>query len=141
MAHCIFNSKKSGMCENIISNQYIYGDSNSLSKSDRLISLFELYLPLYDKGLSEGCLTILKELYCHYLFPLCDTSLKKPHPQQICRKTCKFARYVRCKKEFDMLEKIRDPSFDQDLINCTTFSSAVGGEAPECYQHHLLPGE
>ena len=141
MAHCIFNSKKSGMCENITSKQYIYGDSDSLSRSERLISLFELYLPLYD--ISEGCLTILKDLYCRYLFPLCDTSLKKPHPQQICRKTCEFALHVRCKKELDSLKGIPelDSSFNPDMINCTRFPPAVGGEAPECYQHHLLPGE
>ena len=129
------------MCEDITSNQYIYGDSNSLSRSERLISLFEIYLPLY--AISEGCLTILKVLYCRYLSPLCNTSLKKPHPQQICRKTCEFALHVRCEKELATLQGIQelDPSFDRDMINCTTFSSAVGGEAPECYQHHLLPGE
>ena len=140
MAHCIFNSKKSGICENITSNQYIYGDSHSLQRSELLISMFEGYLPLYD--ISEGCLTILKVLYCRYLFPLCYTSLKNPHPQRICRKTCEFALHVRCKKELVALRKIPelDPSFDRDMINCTTFSSTVGGEAPECYQYHPIPG-
>ena len=48
-----------------------------------------------------------------------------------------------CKKELVILRKIAqiDSSFDRDMINCTTFSPAVGGEAPECYQHHPIPGE
>ena len=129
------------MCENITSNKYIYGDSDSLRRSELFFSMFQGYLPLYE--ISEGCLTILKVLYCRYLFPLCDTSLKNPHPQRICRKTCEFALHVKCKKELVALRQIaeRDSSFDRDMINCTTFPPAVGGEAPECYQHHLLPGE
>ena len=129
------------MCGNITNNQYIYGNSDDFRRSERLISLFQGYLPLYD--ISEECLTILKDLYCRYLFPLCDTSLKKPHDQRICRKTCEFALHVRCKKELVALRQVveLDPTFNRDMVNCTTYPPAVGGEAPECYQHHLIPGE
>jgi len=31
--------------------------------------------------------------------------------------------------------------FDYDMINCSTYDAANGGDAPECYQYHFLPGE
>ena len=33
------------------------------------------------------------------------------------------------------------PAFNYDIINCSTYDVANGGDAPECYQYHLLPGE
>ena len=33
------------------------------------------------------------------------------------------------------------PVFDYDMIKCSTYDVANGGDAPECYQYHLLPGE
>ena len=138
---CIFNSKKGGLCGNIVSNQYIFGDHNILRRNGFLIEMFENYLPLYD--ISDACQSVLSDLYCRYLFPLCDTSLRKPHPQRICRTTCEFALELTCKKEYAALKKIAesDPMFDKNMINCSTFTTADGGEAPECYQHYPLPGE
>ena len=31
--------------------------------------------------------------------------------------------------------------FDYNMRNCSTYDVANGGDAPECYQYHLLPGE
>ena len=131
------------MCENITKNQYIFADDYKLRHSEFLITMFQQYLPLYQ--ISDECQPILNDLYCHYLFPLCDTTLERPHARRICRKTCEFALEVKCKKESAALRKIADldQTFDKNMINCTafTFSTAEGGQAPECYQYHTSPGE
>ena len=32
------------------------------------------------------------------------------------------------------------PRFDYDMINCSTYNVANGGDAPECYQYQPLLG-
>lgn len=129
------------MCGNIISNQYIFGNYDILERNERLIKSFESYIPLIH--ISDACQSVLYDLYCRYLFPLCDTSLNKTHPQRICRTTCEFALESTCPEEYAALKTIAisDPSFDKNMINCTTFATADGGKAPECYQHYPLPGK
>ena len=138
-ASCSFNVIITGICEDIISGRYVYGDSGVLTGNVNLIASFEGYLEFT----SRECKLFVKEVVCRYLFPLCDTSLNKPLAQGICRKTCQFVIYGKCAKEFYALRVIaqREPDFDDNLINCTTYPAANGGEAPECYQHHALPGD
>ena len=136
---CSFYPKITGACEDIISSRYVFGDSRVLRRSESLIARFEGYLKL----ISGECKFFSKEVVCRYLFPLCDTSLNKPLAEGICRKTCQFVIYGKCAEELDALRVIakREPDFDENLINCTTYPAASGGEAPECYQHHALPGD
>ena len=138
---CSFYPKIAGACEDIISSRYVFGDSGVLRRSESLIARFEGYLTL----ISGECKFFSKEVVCRYLFPLCDTSLNKPLAQGVCRKTCQFGTYGKCVKELDPLRVIaeagKEPGFDGNLMNCTTYPAASGGEAPECYQHHALPGD
>ena len=140
-ASCSFYPNITGACEDIISSRYVYGDSGALSGSEGVNARFDSYLKA--GFISEGCKSFFKDVVCRYLFPLCDTSLNKPLAQGICRKTCQFVIYGKCAKELDALRVIakREPDFDENLINCTTYPAANGGEAPECYQHHALPGD
>ena len=136
---CSFYPKIAEACEDIISSRYVFGDSGVLRTSESLIARFKGYLTL----ISGECKSFSKDVVCRYLFPLCDTSLNKPLAQGICRKTCQFVVYGKCAKELNALREIAktEPDFDEKLINCTTYPVANGGEAPECYQHHALPGD
>ena len=129
-ASCSFYPKIAGACEDIISNRYVLN-----ARFDGLLVL----------STSGECKRFAKELACRYLFPLCDTSLNKPRAQGICRETCQFVIYGKCAKELDRLRPIAEagiePGFYRNLLNCTTYPAANGGEAPECYQHHALPGD
>jgi len=33
------------------------------------------------------------------------------------------------------------PVFDRDMINCSLYDDANGGDAPECYQYYPISGE
>ena len=142
-ASCSFYPNITGACEDIISSRYVYGDSGFLRGSESLNARFNGYLRL--GFISDGCKFFIKEVVCRYLFPLCDTSLNKPLAQRICRKTCQFVINEKCAKELFALRIIAEagtePGFDGNLINCTTYPAADGGEAPECYQYHALPGD
>ena len=141
-AYCSFYPKKAGACEDIISSRYVYGDSGFLRDREDLNARFDGYLRA--GFISEGCKFFIKEMVCRYLFPLCDTSLNKPRAQEICRKTCQFVLHGKyCAKELDVLRTIAktDPVFIENLINCTKYPAANGGEASECYQHPALPGD
>ncbi|CAH3174957.1 unnamed protein product [Porites lobata] len=141
-ASCSFYPKIDGACEDIISSRYVYGDPGFLRGSESLNARFNGYLKA--GFISEGCQFSIKELACRYLFPLCDTSLNKPRAQGICRKTCQFVLHGKyCAKELDVLRTIAktDPVFIENLINCTIYPAANGGEASECYQHPALPGD
>ena len=135
---CSFYPKIAGPCEDTISSRYVY-----LRGGVSLNERFEAYLRL--GFISEECKNFSKEVVCRYLFPLCDTSLNRPLAQGICRKSCQFLIYGKCAKELVALRLIAaagtEPGFDGNLINCTTYPAANGGEAPECYQHHALPGD
>ncbi|XP_073230391.1 angiopoietin-1 receptor-like [Porites lutea] len=140
-ASCSFYPKIAGACTDIISNRYVYGDPGFLRGSESLNARFDGFLILT----SEECKLFIKEAACRYLFPLCDTSLDKPRAQGVCRKTCQFVIYEKCAEELVGLRAIAEagtePDFDRNLINCTTYPAANGGEAPECYQSHALPGD
>ena len=140
-ASCSFFPKITGPCEDIISSRYVYGDSGFFTRSESLNARFDGYLRA--KLVSEGCKFFIMEMACRYLFPLCDTSLNKPRAQGICRKTCQFVLDGKCTKELDVLRTIAktEPDFVENLINCTIYPAANGGEASECYQHHALPGD
>ena len=140
-ASCSFYPKIAGACKDIISNRYVYGDPGFLTGSESLNARFDGFLKLT----SEECKRFIKEAACRYLFPLCDTSLNMPRAQGVCRKTCQFVIYEKCAEELVGLRAIAEagtePDFDVNLINCTTYPTANGGEAPECYQSHALPGD
>ncbi|CAH3022247.1 unnamed protein product, partial [Porites evermanni] len=136
---CTFYPQIAGVCGDIISNRYIFGDSGVLSRSESLIAKYESFLALT----SGECKIFSKEVACRYAFPLCDTSLNKPLAQGVCRKTCEFVTYEKCLNELDSLRVIaaQDSDFDEIMLNCTSYPAANGGEAPECYQLPALPGD
>ena len=136
---CTFYPQIAGVCGDIISNRYIFGDSGVLSRSESLIAKYEGFLAL----ISGECKIFSKEVACRYAFPLCDTSLNKPLAQGVCRKTCEFVTYEKCLSELDYLRVIaaQDSDFDEIMLNCTSYPAANGGEAPECYQLPALPGD
>lgn len=136
---CTFYPQIAGVCGDIISNRYIFGDSVVLSRSESLIAKYEGFLALT----SRECKIFSKEVACRYAFPLCDTSLNKPLAQGVCRKTCEFVTYEKCINELDYLRVIaaQDSDFDEIMLNCTSYPAANGGEAPECYQLPSLPGD
>ncbi|XP_073230384.1 uncharacterized protein [Porites lutea] len=141
---CIFFKNEGKSCQNVSGNQYIFdkfGDKLRYSKN-RAQSV-ERYLRFYP--FSEECKSVMGDLYCAYLFPPCDTTLGKPYPRQICRKSCEFALHITCtKKDMDTFKQFAevDPNFDiNQMINCSTYAMDAGGQAPECYQYHSLPGD
>ena len=141
-ASCVFYPKTGQSCENIVGNQYVFDvHKDDLRRSKILTGNFENYISLYK--ISDGCKLVLSDLYCRYLLPLCDTSLSKPYPRLICRTSCVFALHVTCKKEFAQFREIagKDSALDPNMINCSTYQLDTGGEAPECYQYHSLPGK
>ena len=142
-ASCSFYPNITGACEDIISSRYVYGDSDVLRGSEGFNARFGVYLRV--GFISEECKSFIKEVACRYVFPLCDTSLNMPRAQGVCRKTCQFVIYEKCAEELVGLRAIAEagtePDFDVNLINCTTYPTANGGEAPECYQSHALPGD
>ena len=106
----------------MIGNQSIFDKfGDKLRHSKTLARSFERYIPFYP--FSEGCKSIIADLYCRYLFPLCDTTLSTPYPRHICRKSCEFALHVICKDDLTRFKEIaqRDPDFDPNLINCSTY--------------------
>ena len=136
---CTFYSQIAGVCGDIIGNRYVFGDSGVLSKSESMISKYVGFLGF----VSEECKLFIKEMACHYAFPLCDTSLTKALAQRVCRKTCEFVTYEKCLLEVRTLRVITAPDsdFDENILNCTSYPAANGGEAPECYQLPALPGD
>lgn len=136
---CTVYPQIAGVCGDIIGNQYVFGDSGVLSKSESMISKYLGFL-----GLIAGeCKLFIKEMVCRYTFPLCDTSLNKPLAQGVCRKTCEFVTYEKCSSLLNGLRVIavQDPDFVENMLNCTSYPAANGGEAPECYQLPALPGD
>ena len=84
----------------------------------------------------------MRDLFCRYHFPPCDTSLRIPRPRRICRRSCEYLDHVLCLKEMISVRIAAKtaPGFDHKMINCSTFDVANGGDAPECYQYQPLPG-
>ena len=141
-ASCVFYNKTGQSCENIVGNQYVFDLGGDNLKARKILGAdFENYVSFYE--ISDRCKSVISEFYCHYLLPLCDTSLSKPYPRLICRTSCVFAFHVICKRQFAQFREVAelDPSFDPDMINCSTYPLDNGGEAPECYQFHSLPSK
>ena len=92
--------------------------------------------------ISEKCKPIMIDLFCRYHFPPCDTSLDKPQARQICRKTCEYMDQDLCKEEMVHVRQAAEaaPVVDKDMINCSLYDIANGGDAPECYEYYSVPG-
>ena len=94
--------------------------------------------------ISEQCEPIMIDLFCRYHFPPCDTSLAKPHAQRICRVSCAHLVHGLCEKEIGIIWlaiKSLSGGLDENMLNCTLYDTANGGDSPECYQYHTVPGQ
>jgi len=142
-ASCIFYSykyTKDGLCRGIITSLYVFGDKATLEYGEKETTTFQSYFNFFE--ITEQCKPFMRDLYCRYHFPPCDTTLERPRKRRICRRTCEYLDNVLCKDEMIYIKNAAKtaPVFDYDMINCSTYDVANGGDAPECYQYHLLPG-
>ena len=139
-ASCIFYEYKGEFCKNITSSLYVYGDQSTLDTGEREAVNFKGYFDALE--ITPECRIPFKDLFCVYGFPNCDDSLVQPKERPICRSSCEYLQVV-CKREMALIRDI--PIFQRyvDLANCSSskFSSANGGDAPECYQWYDLPGK
>ena len=140
-ASCILYSyTTNGLCKNIITTLNVFGDKSTIkygeTETQALLSYFKIF------QISEKCNPIIRDLYCRYHFPPCDTTLEKPRKRRICRRSCEYLINVPCKKEMILVKEAAKtaPYFDHRMINCSTYPVANGGDPPECYQSSLLPG-
>ncbi|KAL9962082.1 hypothetical protein ACROYT_G031152 [Oculina patagonica] len=94
-------------------------------------------------NIADACRPLMRDLYCRYHFPPCDTSLDKPQARKICRRTCEYLDQELCKAEMIYIKEAAEnaPVFDMDMINRTLYDDANGGDAPECYQYYPLSGD
>ena len=138
-ASCIFYEYKGEFCKNITSSLYVYGDQSTLDTGERETVNFKGYFDVLE--IAPECGVPFKDLFCEYSFPKCDESLAQPKKRRTCRSSCEYLQVV-CKREMALIRDI--PIFQRyvDLANCSSskFSSANGGDAPECYQWYDLPG-
>lgn len=140
-ASCIFYTYTlGGLCKGIITSLYVFGNKSTLEYGEKETSTFQSYFNFFE--ISEKCRPMMKDLYCRYHFPPCDTSLGRPRARRICRRTCEFLDQDLCREEMIYIRKAAKtaPVFDYDMINCTTYGTANGGDAPECYQYQPLRG-
>ncbi|XP_068735922.1 uncharacterized protein [Montipora capricornis] len=139
---CIFyNYTLDGFCKGIITTLYVFGNQTTIAYGERETKTFQSYFNFFE--ISEKCSPTLIDLYCHYHFPSCDTTLEKPRKRMICRRTCNHVNDVLCKSELVFVREAAKtaPRFDYDMINCSTYPVASGGDAPECYQSSSLPDD
>lgn len=143
-ASCIFYNYtvKDGICKNIITSLYVFGNKSTLEYGEEQTKRFQGLFNITAVKVSEKCKPIMIDLYCRYHFPPCDTSLAKPQARRICRKTCEYMDQDLCKKEMIYVRQAvgAAPLLDKDMINCTLYKMANGGDAPECYEYYPLPG-
>jgi len=135
---------KDGFCKDIITSLYVFGDSDTLRRSERDTSRFQGYFDIFQ--IADECRPLMKDLYCRYHFPSCDTSLDKPRTRKICRRSCEYLDQELCRKEMILIRKAAAApgvmtEADQDLINCSSYDDANGGDAPECYQYYPISGD
>lgn len=132
-AVCIFYNytAKNGICKNSISSLYVFGDITTLQEGEKQIKLLQPNL------VSEQCKPILIDLFCRYHFKPCDTSLARPLARGICRTSCAYLVHGLCKQEVDRFGAL----LNEDMLNCTLYDTANGGDVPECYQYHTVPGQ
>ena len=144
-AACIFYNytAEDGLCKNVITSLYIFGNNDTLAHGEKQTLRFQRFFNMTIAKISEKCKPIMIDLFCRYHFPPCDTSLDKPYARGICRKTCEYMDQDLCKEEMVHVRQAAEaaPVVDKDMINCLLYSSANGGDAPECYEYYSLPGE
>ena len=144
-AACIFYNYavKGGLCKDSITSLYVFGDNRTLEHGEEQTGRFKGFFDMPTIKISDKCKPIIKDLFCRYHFPPCDTSLDKPQARSICRSTCEYMDQDLCKQEMIHVRKLADtaPVLDKDMINCALYDVADGGKAPECYQYYPLPGE
>ncbi|KAJ7337778.1 hypothetical protein OS493_007934 [Desmophyllum pertusum] len=140
-AACIFYSYRGSFCRGIITSLYVFGDKDTVAYGEKETSTFQSYFDIFDMEVT--CRPIMRDLYCRYHFPPCETSLDKPRARKLCRSTCEHIDQNMCKKEMALIRKASQstPIFDHDMINCTLYDIANGGDAPECYQYYPLQGD
>ena len=142
---CIFYNYgvKDGLCKNIITSLYVFGDNGTLEHGEEQAARFQNFLKIDKLKLSAKCKPIMIDLFCRYHFPPCDTSLAKPEARGICHKSCIRLDQDLCKDEMILVKQAAEaaPVLDKDMINCTLYEEAYGGDAPECYQYPSIPGE
>lgn len=139
---CIFYNYtvKGGFCKDIITSLYVYGNDRTLSYGQFQTETFRSYFNIFE--IADKCRPIMRDLYCRYHFPPCDTSLDKPRARQLCRRTCEYLDLDLCKKEMIQIRQAAHsaPIFDKDMINCSLYDVANGGDSPECYQYYPMSG-
>jgi len=142
-ASCIYYTYniKGGFCEDIVTSLYVFGDSGTLRYGEFETNTFRSYFDIFE--IANECRPLMRDLYCRYHFPPCDTSLYKPRARKICRRTCEYLDQELCKKEMILIREAakKAPVFDRDMINCSLYDDANGGDAPECYQYYPISGE
>ena len=140
-ASCIFYEYKGEFCKDIITSLYVYGNQTTLDLGEVETKSFNAYFEWLD--ISEQCQPIIKDLYCRYYFRPCDESLGEPTDRRICRSSCDYLMDDVCKKEADVLKMAvsSSPDFNPNMINCSFYQPANGGDAPECYEWPDIPGE
>ena len=139
--YCIFYEYTTGtLCKGIITSLYVFGNQATVDYGDRETFTFQSYFNFFE--ISERCQPIMRDLFCRYHYQPCDMSLRIPRPRRICRRTCEHLDYVLCVKEMAFIRNAAKtaPRFDYDMINCSIYTVANGGDAPECYQYQPLLG-
>lgn len=143
-AACIlykYIKRPGGLCNDIITSLYVSGNKSTLDYGERETTTFQSYFNFFE--ITDKCKPIMRDLFCRYHFPPCDTTLEKPRTRRICRRSCEHLDFVLCPKEMDFIRNAAKtaPTFDHDMINCSTYDVANGGDAPECYQYQPLQGK
>ena len=122
----------------------MFGDSATLrygeTQTDKMASFFS---NIESVRISEQCEPIMIDLFCRYHFPPCDTSLARPHARRICRTSCAYLVHGLCEREMVFFREAiaTVPGLlDENMLNCTLYDTANGGDVPECYQYHAVPG-
>ena len=143
-AACIFYNQtvNDGLCKNMTTGLYVFGDNDTLERGELQTKRLQKLIAIYGLKISTKCKPIVLDLFCRNHFPPCDTSLAKPRARGICRKTCEYMDQDLCKKEMIWVRKAIGvgPVLDKNMINCSLYDIARGGDSPECYQYYTLPG-
>lgn len=146
-AACIFYNYtvENGICKNSLTSLYVFGDSGTLQHGeDEIAKMERFFREVQSFEISEMCKPIMIDLFCRYHFPPCDTSLDRPHARRICRKSCANLVHGLCEKEIVFFREAiaAVPGLlDENILNCTLYDIANGGDVPECYQYHTVPGQ
>ena len=146
-AACIFYNYtvKDGICRNSISSLYVFGDNTTLQYGEVQVEKMQRFFrEVNSVKISEQCEPIMIDLFCRYHFPPCDTSLARPHARRLCRVSCVRLVHGLCEKEMEFFReaiKAVPGLLDENMLNCTLYDTSNGGDVPECYQYHTVPGQ